>query len=203
MSMRSRKVVVSAVTLSLKKRQFFLKICIGKLLTNVSLQESTQSSGNNMKLLMTVCLFLIATSLYAGEVNEEIKNRVAGEAAQQKKIIKLFNEILALKVNQGDKTALQLAKESQDNAGKVIISFERMKELMLKWDSSTAGEFKKLPTKEEKILVVKNQFESLFQKNVEAKNEEALKLAEQGARNGRLDLTVAEMKNYIAKWTAK
>ena len=156
-----------------------------------------------MKALMTILIVFTGMFLQAAEVTDEMKAKVASETEQRDKIIKMFNEKLAMKVNQGDKEAVQLAKESQANAGKVIIEFERMKKLMLKWDSASVAEFKKLPTKDEVILVVKDQFQSLLQKKVDAKDTEALKLAEQGKRNGRIDLSVGEMKEYITKWSKK
>ena len=49
-------------------------------------------------------------------------------------------------------------------------------------------------------MVVKADFEELLKEKVDAKDEEALKLANHGHRNGKIDLSVSEMRKFIAKW---
>ena len=153
-----------------------------------------------MKIISFLCLLVCSLTISAAEISEELRTKIANEKKVQQELISKFNELFSIKLNQGDKTAKAIAKKAQLNAGSLKIDFEEMKAALLKWDKGISKDIAKLPTEKEKIMVVKSEFERLLKEKVDAKDEEALKLANHGHRNGKIDLSVSAMREYIAKW---
>jgi len=147
--------------------------------------------SKNLKILMTLFCFLTFSSFAEVSDQEKIKKEIMGK----------FQQLFELKLGQGDKTAKELSQKAAKNAGQINLEMEEVKKIMLKWDSSGKTLFKGLATKEEKLNEIKEEFETLLRKKVQEADPQALHIAEKGElNNGKVELTVRQMRELISKW---
>ncbi|MCM8525593.1 MAG: hypothetical protein NE327_03685 [Lentisphaeraceae bacterium] len=128
-------------------------------------------------------------------------NANADDSDVRKSILAKFQQLFELKLGQGDKEAKELAAKSMDKAGQIKLDISEMKKLMVNWDPSTKKLFTQLETKEDKLNKIKQEFEALLKKKLEAEDPLAIRIAEKGEfNNGKLELTVRQMRELISKW---
>ena len=126
---------------------------------------------------------------------------MADETELRKSILNKFQQMLELKLGQGDKVAKELAVRAQKNAGDLKLEESEMKKILLKWDPASKKLFAQLETKDQKLSKIKNNFETLLKKKVAEEDPQAIRIAEKGEfNNGSLSLSVRQMQELISKW---
>lgn len=126
---------------------------------------------------------------------------MADETELRKSILNKFQQMLELKLGQGDKVAKELAARAQKNAGDLKLEESEMKKILLKWDPTFKKLFAQLETKDQKLNKIKNNFENLLKKKVAEEDPQAIRIAEKGEfNNGTLSLSVRQMQELISKW---
>ena len=147
-----------------------------------------------LKKIKNLPLFLLIFSLL-------VLSAKADDADVRKSILVKFQQLLELKLGQGDESARELAERARDKAGNLQLDLNEMKKLMVKWDPGSKKLFAQLETKEEKLNKIKEEFETLLKQKLDAEDPLALIIAEKGEfNNGKLELTVRQMKELISKW---
>lgn len=147
-----------------------------------------------LKKIKNLPLFLLIFSLL-------VLSAKADDADVRKSILVKFQQLLELKLGQGDESARELAERARDKAGNLQLDLNEMKKLMVKWDPGSKKLFAQLETKEEKLNKIKEEFETLLKQKLDAEDPLALRIAEKGEfNNGKLELTVRQMKELISKW---
>ncbi|MCM8542262.1 MAG: hypothetical protein NE328_18480 [Lentisphaeraceae bacterium] len=147
-----------------------------------------------LKKIKNLPLFLLIFSLL-------VLSAKADDADVRKSILVKFQQLLELKLGQGDESARELAERARDKAGNLQLDLNEMKKLMVKWDPGSKKLFAQLESKEDKLNKIKEEFESLLKQKLDAEDPLALRIAEKGEfNNGKLELTVRQMKELISKW---
>ena len=138
-----------------------------------------------------LCYFLLGITLLSSNMFAQPK---------EADILTTFQELLEKMSSSGNKEAKRILSKAKENDGKIILTYDQMKALIVKWDPNLKSKFEEsIHTAE--IKKIKEEFEALLAEKVKEENPEAVAIAQAAIKEkGKMDFSIKEMKRYISKW---
>ncbi|MCM8537745.1 MAG: hypothetical protein NE334_17520 [Lentisphaeraceae bacterium] len=145
-----------------------------------------------LNILLISCLLFSTVVLAEKSVN-----------STSEKLLADFQKLLIEKNESGDSEAQLILAKARQNKGKIALSFDEMKKLMIKWQPTSKKLFEAGLYADE-VQKVKEQFEALLAAKIKSLDDEALEISKKAQESkGKMTFSVKDMKRYISKWTKK